>query len=52
MHFVDENLDAGPIIAQRAVPVLDGDTAETLAERILIEEHIAYVEALNKLAKV
>ena len=52
VHFVDENLDAGPIIVQRAVPVLDGDTAETLAERILIEEHVAYVEALNKLAKV
>jgi len=46
VHFVDENLDAGPIVVQRAVPVRDGDTAETLAARILDEEHAAYVEAL------
>jgi len=50
VHFVDENLDAGPIIVQRAVPVHDGDTAETLAARILEQEHIAYVEALVKLS--
>ena len=49
VHFVDENLDAGPIIVQRSVPVLDDDTAETLAARILEQEHIAYVEALQKL---
>lgn len=49
VHFVDENLDAGPIIVQRSVPVLDDDTAETLAARILEQEHIAYVEALKKL---
>jgi len=49
VHFVDENLDAGPIIVQRSVPVLDDDTAETLAGRILEQEHIAYVEALKKL---
>ena len=50
VHFVDENLDAGPIIVQRAVPVLDGDTAESLAVRILEQEHIAYVEALHTLS--
>ena len=50
VHFVDENLDSGPIIVQRAVPVLDGDTAETLAARILEQEHVAYVEALVALS--
>jgi len=51
VHFVDENLDAGPIIVQRAVPVLDGDTAESLAARILVEEHKAYVEALEVVSR-
>jgi phosphoribosylglycinamide formyltransferase-1 len=46
VHFVDETLDGGPIITQRAVPVLDSDTPETLAARILDEEHRAYPEAL------
>jgi len=50
VHFVDEHLDAGPILAQRAVEVRDDDSAETLAARILAEEHTAYVEALVKLA--
>jgi phosphoribosylglycinamide formyltransferase-1 len=50
VHFVDENLDAGPIIVQRAVPVRADDDATSLAARILEEEHIAYVEALRKLA--
>ena len=50
VHFVDENLDAGPIIVQRAVPVHSDDDASTLAARILDEEHVAYVEALVKLA--
>ncbi len=50
VHFVDENLDAGPIIVQRTVPVRDDDDAATLAARILDEEHAAYVEALKKLA--
>lgn len=49
VHFVDENLDAGPIIVQRAVPVLPTDTVETLSARILEEEHRAYVEALRML---
>jgi phosphoribosylglycinamide formyltransferase-1 len=46
VHFVDETLDGGPIITQRVVPVLEGDTAETLAARILVEEHRAYPEAV------
>ncbi|MGZ8851023.1 MAG: phosphoribosylglycinamide formyltransferase, partial [Thermoanaerobaculia bacterium] len=50
VHFVDEHLDAGPIIVQRAVEVRDDDTAETLAARILVEEHVAYVDALVRLA--
>jgi phosphoribosylglycinamide formyltransferase 1 len=47
VHFVDEQLDAGPIILQAAVPVMDGDTAETLAARILTEEHRIYAEAIR-----
>ncbi|MDT7688297.1 MAG: phosphoribosylglycinamide formyltransferase 1 [Acidobacteriota bacterium] len=46
VHFVDETLDGGPIIAQRVVPVLDDDTPDTLAARILVEEHKTYPEAL------
>ena len=49
VHFVNEDLDAGPIILQRAVEVKDGDTAETLAARILEQEHGAYVEAVRKI---
>ncbi len=47
VHFVDENLDAGPIILQRTVPVLDDDTVESLSARILREEHQAYSEAIG-----
>ena len=46
VHFVDETLDGGPIVTQRAVPVLDADTPDSLAARILAEEHRAYPEAL------
>jgi phosphoribosylglycinamide formyltransferase 1 len=46
VHFVTDDLDDGPIIVQRTVPVLDGDTEETLAARILVEEHRAYPEAI------
>jgi phosphoribosylglycinamide formyltransferase-1 len=46
VHFVDETLDGGPIITQRVVPVEDTDTEETLAARILVEEHKAYPEAI------
>jgi phosphoribosylglycinamide formyltransferase 1 len=47
VHFVDEDLDAGPIILQAAVPVLDDDTVETLSARILKEEHRIYSEAIR-----
>lgn len=50
VHLVDEGLDAGPIIVQRAVEVRDDDTVESLSARILEQEHMAYVEALNILA--
>jgi phosphoribosylglycinamide formyltransferase 1 len=46
VHFVDEGLDSGPIVKQAAVPVLDDDTAESLAARILKEEHRIYSEAI------
>jgi phosphoribosylglycinamide formyltransferase-1 len=49
VHLVDEGLDSGPIVGQRAVPVLDGDTAATLSARILEAEHQAYPEALRRL---
>jgi len=48
VHLVTAELDAGPIIVQRAVPVLEGDTEETLAARILVEEHQAYPEAVRQ----
>jgi phosphoribosylglycinamide formyltransferase 1 len=47
VHLVSLELDAGPIIVQRAVPVLDTDTADSLAARILVEEHRAYPEAVQ-----
>ncbi|MBI4876504.1 MAG: phosphoribosylglycinamide formyltransferase [Acidobacteria bacterium] len=47
VHFVDEYLDHGPIVVQTPVPVLDGDTDETLSLRILKEEHRIYTEAIN-----
>lgn len=46
VHFVDETLDGGPIIAQKKVPVFDNDTEETLSARILEREHQLYAEAL------
>jgi phosphoribosylglycinamide formyltransferase 1 len=46
VHFVNEDLDSGPILLQAAVPVLDADTIETLSSRILIEEHRIYSEAI------
>ena len=46
VHFVDQQLDAGPIILQAAVPVLDDDTEDTLSARILVEEHRIYSEAI------
>jgi phosphoribosylglycinamide formyltransferase-1 len=47
VHFVDENLDAGPIVLQSVVPVKDGDTEATLSARILQEEHRIYSEAVR-----
>ncbi len=47
VHFVDEGLDSGPIILQSCVPVLPGDTEETLTARILEQEHIIYPEAVR-----
>ena len=51
VHFVDEGCDTGPIIAQAAVPVLEGDTEETLSARILKEEHRLYSEAVQSYAQ-
>ncbi|MFZ0392998.1 MAG: phosphoribosylglycinamide formyltransferase [Terracidiphilus sp.] len=50
VHFVDENLDHGVIILQRVIPVQPQDDAQTLADRILAEEHIAYSEAIARVA--
>jgi len=47
VHFVDENLDAGPIVLQACVAIKDSDTPETLSERILREEHRIYAEAVR-----
>jgi phosphoribosylglycinamide formyltransferase-1 len=48
VHFVDEGTDTGPVILRRNVPVLAGDTEESLSERILEEEHRAYPEAITR----
>ena len=50
VHFVDDELDHGAIILQRAIPVLESDDAHSLAERILAEEHVAYSDALRMVA--
>lgn len=47
VHFVDEHMDNGPIIIQAAVPVIEGDDEETLAERILVQEHRCLPEAVR-----
>jgi phosphoribosylglycinamide formyltransferase-1 len=47
VHFVDEHLDHGPIVLQKAVPVLEGDDEHTLSARILEQEHIAYTEGIR-----
>lgn len=49
VHFVDEGLDSGPIVAQRAVPVNEDDDVDSLAARILVEEHRLYPQALRRL---
>ncbi|MGD9629598.1 MAG: phosphoribosylglycinamide formyltransferase [Pyrinomonadaceae bacterium] len=49
VHFVNEHLDAGPIILQRVVEVKEDDSAETLSARILEQEHAAYIEAVKRM---
>lgn len=51
VHFVDGGVDTGPIIAQRAVPVLEGDDAAALRARVLEQEHAAFVEALQAISE-
>ena len=51
VHFVDKTLDGGPIIAQRVVPVYEGDTVESLSARVLVEEHKLYAEAVSLVLK-
>ena len=48
VHFVDGGTDTGPIVLQRRVPILPGDTEESLSARILAEEHLAYPEAISR----
>ena len=50
VHFVDAGTDSGPILVQKAVPVLEDDTPETLHARIQVQEHLAYPEALRIVA--
>ena len=50
IHLIDENYDTGPIVNQCQVPVLEGDTADSLAERVLKHEHALYVETLQKIS--
>ena len=52
VHYVNEDLDAGEVILQHEVPVLVGDTVETLSARILVEEHTAYVDAIRELLRL
>lgn len=51
VHLVDEHYDTGPIVVQRALSILEDDTPETLAARLLPEEHRAYVEAVRLFAE-
>lgn len=50
VHWVVPELDAGPVIAQAKVPVLPGDTGDTLAARVLVQEHLLYPQALKQVA--
>ena len=51
VHYMRPEMDDGPIIVQKSVPVLDGDTPDTLADRVIAQEHIAYPEALDMVLK-
>ena len=50
VHLVDEEYDHGPVVAQTQVPVLPGDTPDTLAERVLEQEHILYPKTIQRIA--
>ena len=52
VHLVTADLDHGPILAQAVVPVLPGDSAETLADRVLVQEHLIYPQAIKALIKL
>jgi phosphoribosylglycinamide formyltransferase-1 len=49
VHFVNADLDAGPVVLQRKVPIIPGDTADSLAARILDVEHLLYPEAITRI---
>jgi phosphoribosylglycinamide formyltransferase-1 len=51
VHFVDEEYDRGPVVAQRRVPVLEGDTPESLAARVLEVEHVLYPAAVDQISE-
>jgi len=51
VHVIDESYDTGPILNQVQVPVLEGDTVDSLAERVLKQEHLLYVETLRKISE-
>jgi phosphoribosylglycinamide formyltransferase-1 len=51
VHFVDEGTDTGPIVLQRVVPIVGGDTEESLSSRILEQEHELYPEAVGRVLK-
>jgi len=51
VHLIDEDYDTGPIVLQKAVPVLENDTVESLAARVLVAEHEAYPEAIKLFAE-
>ncbi|MBD3287110.1 phosphoribosylglycinamide formyltransferase, partial [candidate division WOR-3 bacterium] len=51
IHIIDERYDHGPIVAQTQVPVLEGDTVETLSSRVLKREHSFFAETLQKIAE-
>jgi len=51
VHVIDEHYDTGPILNQVQIPVMEGDTADSLAERVLNHEHILYVETLRKISE-
>jgi phosphoribosylglycinamide formyltransferase-1 len=52
VHYVSAELDAGSIILQKTVPVLSGDTPDTLAARVLVQEHLCYPEAVRQIAEM